>query len=295
MRSVPTLQQTAFNDTLYFRKSEVLSLIAAAGGGGDPQTPWASNIDSAGFTLSSSSGPLVLNGVNTSGTQVELHNAGSVVLRLETSVIRSFLDFIPQGALDLGFNGSTNHWGELYIQGRIQNSSGNNSGNIDFRAGSPGTRGLVRFEDSENTGTYATLQVTNSEVTLSTLAKTLSLFTANNSTPARLGSNSTNHVAYIQAFAAFHPSVDNAIDLGRTGVLSWRDLNLTRNILNPTTAGLGILAATTHKLGFHGATPIVQGASVADASGGATVDAEARTAINALISRIEATGLIATV
>lgn len=65
-------------------------------------------------------------------------------------------------------------------------------------------------------------------------------------------------------------------------------------ILNATT-GTQIATATTQKLGFYGATPIVQGASVADASGGAVIDAEARTAINALISRIEATGLIATV
>ncbi len=48
-------------------------------------------------------------------------------------------------------------------------------------------------------------------------------------------------------------------------------------------------------IGFFGATPVAQGASIADASGGAIIDAEARTALNALISRIEATGLIATV
>lgn len=37
-----------------------------------------------------------------------------------------------------------------------------------------------------------------------------------------------------------------------------------------------------------------QGAAVADASGGATIDAEARTAINTLLSRLRAHGLIAT-
>ncbi len=36
-----------------------------------------------------------------------------------------------------------------------------------------------------------------------------------------------------------------------------------------------------------------QGAAVTAASGGATVDAEARTAINAVIERLEAHGLIA--
>lgn len=37
-----------------------------------------------------------------------------------------------------------------------------------------------------------------------------------------------------------------------------------------------------------------QGAAVADASGGATVDAEARTALNALLARLRAHGVIAT-
>lgn len=91
---------------------------------------------------------------------------------------------------------------------------------------------------------------------------------------------------------------------GGTGTL--RDLRLLgqlrsftiadgNNIVLNTTTGTKIGTATTQKLGFYNATPVVQGASVADASGGAIIDAEARTAINALISRIEATGLIATV
>jgi hypothetical protein len=67
------------------------------------------------------------------------------------------------------------------------------------------------------------------------------------------------------------------------------------NIVANTTTGTKIGTATTQKLAFYNATPIVQGASVADASGGATIDAEARAAINALISRIEAMGIIATV
>lgn len=67
------------------------------------------------------------------------------------------------------------------------------------------------------------------------------------------------------------------------------------DIILGTGTGTKIGTSTSQKLGFYNATPIVQGASVADASGGAVIDAEARTAINALISRIEATGLIATV
>ena len=58
-----------------------------------------------------------------------------------------------------------------------------------------------------------------------------------------------------------------------------------------TTTGTKLGTATTQKLGFYNATPVVQGASVADATDAAT----AITQLNALISRIEALGLIATV
>ena len=47
-------------------------------------------------------------------------------------------------------------------------------------------------------------------------------------------------------------------------------------------------------VGFYGTTPTAQGTAVADASGGVVIDAEARTAINALLARIRSTGLIAT-
>ena len=67
------------------------------------------------------------------------------------------------------------------------------------------------------------------------------------------------------------------------------------NVVLDGITGSKIGTATTQKLAFYNATPIVQGASIADPAGGATVDAEARTAITALISRIEALGLIATV
>ena len=61
-----------------------------------------------------------------------------------------------------------------------------------------------------------------------------------------------------------------------------------------TTTGTKIGTETTQKLGFWNATPVIQGAAVADASGGATVDSQARTAINTLLARIRTYGLIAT-
>ncbi len=46
--------------------------------------------------------------------------------------------------------------------------------------------------------------------------------------------------------------------------------------------------------GIFGATPSTQPTAVGDASGGATVDAEARTAINDLLARLRTLGIIAT-
>lgn len=47
-------------------------------------------------------------------------------------------------------------------------------------------------------------------------------------------------------------------------------------------------------VGFFGASPAAQPTAVSDASGGATVDTEARAALNALLARLRTLGLIAT-
>jgi hypothetical protein len=60
-----------------------------------------------------------------------------------------------------------------------------------------------------------------------------------------------------------------------------------------TTTGSKLGSATNQKIGFFNATPVVQQSTISDPSGGTTVDAEARTAINTLIDRLQAFGLIA--
>jgi hypothetical protein len=57
--------------------------------------------------------------------------------------------------------------------------------------------------------------------------------------------------------------------------------------------GIKIGSATSSLLGFYGATPVDRPATVADPTGGGTVDAEARTAINDIIDRLQELGLIA--
>lgn len=66
------------------------------------------------------------------------------------------------------------------------------------------------------------------------------------------------------------------------------------NIEVGTATGTQLGTAAGEKLGLWGATPDVQPAAVADAAGGAIVDAEARTAINTLLARLRSRGVIAT-
>lgn len=58
------------------------------------------------------------------------------------------------------------------------------------------------------------------------------------------------------------------------------------------TVTAGTVNATTN-FGMGGATPIGRGAAIADAAGGATVDAEARTALNDLLVQLRLFGFIA--
>ena len=62
------------------------------------------------------------------------------------------------------------------------------------------------------------------------------------------------------------------------------------NIAVGTTTGTKIGTATTQKLGFYNATPVVQPTAVADATDAATVI----TQLNALLAKLRTLGIIAT-
>lgn len=84
--------------------------------------------------------------------------------------------------------------------------------------------------------------------------------------------------------------------IGATTLSLSGDATLTDavNAILGTTTGTKWATAAAQKQAWWGATPVVQGAAIADAAGGATVDAEARTAINTLLARMRTYGLIAT-
>lgn len=70
-------------------------------------------------------------------------------------------------------------------------------------------------------------------------------------------------------------------------------LDAEKGSVGGTLRGVKIGSATTSLLGFYGVTPVDQPDTVTDPTGGGTQDAEARTAINAIIDRMQELGLIA--
>lgn len=64
------------------------------------------------------------------------------------------------------------------------------------------------------------------------------------------------------------------------------------NIPLGSTSGTKIGTATTQKLGFYNKTPITQPAGISAPSGGATQDAESRSAISSIINALNSLGLI---
>lgn len=56
---------------------------------------------------------------------------------------------------------------------------------------------------------------------------------------------------------------------------------------------IGSIETSDTTIGFYGETPVVQGLTISDPSGGLVVDGEARTAINTIIDRLQAIGIIA--
>jgi hypothetical protein len=119
------------------------------------------------------------------------------------------------------------------------------------------------------------------------MAKTIAQLTALAATP-----EATDELVISDAGVTRKITVSNlaAATLGLAGTKAVLDgVNLSFG----TTTGTKFGTATTQKLAFYNVTPVDQPATVADPAGGGTIDAEARTAINAIIDRLQELGLIA--
>ena len=122
----------------------------------------------------------------------------------------------------------------------------------------------------------------------------------------RVGSTTAAHNNVWQAYDVDGAAYANLITLtnnntpdltlGAAGCSVTLGIDLTlnaKNLIADTTTGTKIGTGTTEKLGFWNATPVVQQAHIADPTGGATIDAEARTAINSINALCATLGLTA--
>ena len=119
------------------------------------------------------------------------------------------------------------------------------------------------------------------------MAKTIAQLTALAATP-----EATDELVISDGGVTKKISVSNltAATLGLSGTKTVFD---GVNLAFGTGTGTKLGTATSQKIGFFNATPVVQPATVTDPTGGVTQDAEARTAINAIIDRLQELGLIA--
>ena len=84
-----------------------------------------------------------------------------------------------------------------------------------------------------------------------------------------------------------------SVDVFGNNIVGVGDLTLNdaSDIIVNTTTGTKIATATSQKLGFWNTTPVIQPTHIADPTGGATIDSEARTAINSILAQLAAIGL----
>ena len=83
------------------------------------------------------------------------------------------------------------------------------------------------------------------------------------------------------------------LDMNGNNITTVGDITLddASNIIFNATTGTKIATATTQKIGFWNTTPVIQPTHIADPTGGATIDSEARTAINSILAQLATIGL----
>ena len=162
-----------------------------------------------------------------------------------------------------------------YTATRLSNADAGTSARCYHHLNNAGTNGYLALYGSGYTTVGAKQQ--NALVLEHTHANGINLAASNASGGIKLYTGGT-------AAANLRMTLDSAGDLTIADGL---------DVILDTTTGTKIGTATGQKLGFYNATPVDQPVTVADPTGGATIDAESRTAIDAIIDRLQELGLIA--
>ena len=157
----------------------------------------------------------------------------------------------------------------------IDNNGGNN---IFFRCAGAGTQVTIS-KDAPNLRVVSGLSLTTNTLLESGGNDILELRRSTNAQAYRVYNTYTSATSFERLNIAWATNVCT--------------IEVTAGSAGGTLRGLRIGGAATSLLGFYGATPVDQPATITDPTGGGTIDAEARTAINTIIDRLQELGLIA--
>lgn len=155
--------------------------------------------------------------------------------------------------------------------------------------GTSGTRTMLTVAGSADTGVTASMEQTDVYLNLGR--------TVTWATGALTNQRAVHIDAPTYAFAAASTITNAATLYVSAAPTASTNATITNNYAFWVDAGMTRLdggLTLSGSTGFYGAAAAAQPAAVADAAGGATVDAEARTAINTLLARLRVIGLIAT-
>ncbi len=168
--------------------------------------------------------------------------------------------------------------------------------NWEDYSGTPGTTGSIidvpaaTFTDDVTAGAGTAADWTGVSIPGATLAADNAITITRGVTLRLSGPIAGTNVSLSVSNALFVESGDSRFD----GSIDCRG-NLVmlggKNISLSSSTGTKLGQSATVKLGFWGLAPVVQPLHIADASGGGTIDAEARTAINALLAQMATIGL----
>jgi len=159
--------------------------------------------------------------------------------------------------------------------------------NLKIKAGTTGTTGAVNFTFNTDSTVYGGLDLSYDN----RATDGVRLFAAASNYPVTIQSHSGAHIAF-RGSATERARIDSSgrLGLGVSSPTSLLHLADAGNITVGTTTGTKIGTATTQKLGFYNATPVVQPTAVADA----TTSVDVITQLNALLAKLRTLGIIAT-
>lgn len=271
-----------------------------ANGYGGLFTGLSSNGTQASPTLASLNNYLVvLSGFGYTGTQYA--GGGQLQFRIRggtpssTSMPTSMLLYLtPVGSLTQNLVGSCDgggRWGFGSISDPLTTSRVEIGAGYTYHLAMTNGSTQARFAVGANTTTFS---LGGASTPLLDITTSTEIVTSASSRIALIVKGASSQSANLQEWQNSSSTVLASVDANGLGLFAGLSITDAKDITIGTSTGSKIGQASS-KIGFFGATPVAQQASVADATGGVVIDAEARTAINALISRIEALGLIVTV